>query len=122
MKLKITYYHIKRLNIHQTKEQKKLLITPILIVVYPMMRNIYLNTIRTTKTLIPMVVIVLTLLLKYYMKEETLRKTLLGATLESLVLKLGLMLRNLKTTWLIAVEHHILLKEAIMTSIKQPLI
>ena len=122
MKLKITYYHIKRLNIHQTKEQKKLLITPILIVVYPMMRNIYLNTIRTTKTLTPMVVIVLTLLLKYYMKEETLRKTLLGATLESLVLKLGLMLRNLKTTWLIAVEHHILLKEAIMTSIKQPLI
>ena len=122
MKLKITYYHIKRLNIHQTKEQKKLLITLILIVAYPMMRNIYLNTIRITRTLTLMVVIVLTLLLKYYMKEEALRKTLLGVIMENLVLKLGLMLRNLKTTWLIAVEHHILPKETITMSIKQPLI
>jgi len=104
------------------KEQKKLLITPILIVVYPMMKNIYLSIIRITKTLILMVVIVLTLLLKYYMREENLRKTLLGVILESLVLKLGLMLRNLKITWSIAVEHHILPKEAIMISIKQPLI
>ena len=38
--------------------------------------------------------------------------------MESLVQKHGLMLRDLKTTWLIAVELHILLKEAIMTSIK----